>query len=212
MIALTLAEAFARAKTEAPGIAESDFLTQLYAHLRSGRVTASAYHCVIEQGANGDLGAWRYVLRDAAMPRRDIPAMEWAELAIHMESATAQVWGHDRSPEGTRDGGDGEPVWGGGYFDGAPVYTDLLVRAEQGTFKRLFTAGPKDTGAVADNRARAIISAEIERRGFIGQNDAAQIVRKELQDFPRDRARELAKSMTGNEKTGPKGPRNNCAK
>lgn len=215
-LALTPAELFERAKAAVPGIEQDDFLPQLYAHLRSGRLVASAYNCVIEQGdANGDLGALRYVPRTHDdVQRQDIPAEKWAELAVHMESATAQVWGQgDQSPVWTRDGGDGDPVWGGGYFDGAPVYAELLVRDIQGQFKRLFTAPCNGENEVADveGKAAAIIAAEIERRGYISQNGAAEIVRKELPDFPRDRARNIAKSMTGNQKRGPRGPRNNCA-
>ncbi|MCC3244204.1 hypothetical protein LG047_02510 [Methylocystis sp. WRRC1] len=144
------------------------------------------------------------------MQRRDIAAVEWIELAIHMESATAQRWGHDRAPQWTRDGGDGAPVWGDGYFDKAPVYTDLLICSVSGSLKGLFVA-PAENG-VCDDEARAIITTEqVKRGGFISQNDAAKIVRAALPKFPRDRARDIAKSVTGNGKRGPRGPRKNCA-
>lgn len=183
---MTVAELFERAKIEAPGIAEEDFLSQLIAHLQSGRIVASAYDCEIEQGLHGDLGAWRYVPRAADMRRQDIPVVEWAELAIHMDSATAQKWGHDRSPKWTRDGGDGDPVWGDGYFDGADVYTDLLLTDQQGTFKRLFTSQCGGESAVADDvsglndRKRKAVEAAFDKHGIETLRNMLQSKREEL--------------------------------
>lgn len=207
---MTPAELLERAKIEAPGIAEDDFLSQLIVHLQSGRISASAYDCEIVQDNPHAQGAWRYMPRTAGdMQRRDIPTEEWVELAISLERSTATIWGHDRSPRWTRDDDD-EPVWGDGFFDAAPVYTDLRLSCGTRSLAGLFVAPAKNGDA--DDEARDIIAAEIERAGDITLNGAAKIVRAALPNFSRDRARAIAKAMTGNEKRGPRGPRRNCAK
>jgi hypothetical protein len=47
--------------------------------------------------------------------------------------------------------------------------------------------------------------------GFLSQDAGAEIVRMRFPDIGRDRARDLVKQVTGNDKRGPKGPRRNSA-
>ena len=61
-----------------------------------------------------------------------------------------------------------------------------------------------------DDQARAMIRVGLaETGGFISQEKGAEIVRRIFPKFPKKRAMELVKELTGNDKPGPKGPRKN---
>lgn len=138
----TAKEVLAIAQREAPGLTEAGFAEQAREHLNSGRLHALAYACRIEQGWNPrDQGSTRYVAEGDQ--RQRIDATEWLDLALCPEQATAQIWGHDRSPAWTRNAGDGRPVWDDGLFGGAPIYTEVVLADEAGDFGGLWKAPPK---------------------------------------------------------------------
>jgi hypothetical protein len=51
-----------------------------------------------------------------------------------------------------------------------------------------------------------------EQGGFIGQENGAEIVRRKFPKFPKKRAMQFVRELTGNDKPGPKGPRKNRAR
>jgi hypothetical protein len=51
-----------------------------------------------------------------------------------------------------------------------------------------------------------------EQDGFIGQENGAEIVRRKFPKFPKKRAMQFVRELTGNDKPGPKGPRKNRAR
>jgi len=68
--------------------------------------------------------------------------------------------------------------------------------------------GVRKPGQLSDEEARRVIEdAAAEGGGYISQEAAIRKVRIEDPTFPRDRARKIAKDITGNEKRGPRGPR-----
>lgn len=77
--------------------------------------------------------------------------------------------------------------------------------------ERRLSAPP--TSEPTDGDARAVIRAAMEQNnGFIAQKIGAAAVRARFPGFNDARARELVKELTGNEKTGPKGPRKSLTK
>ena len=59
-----------------------------------------------------------------------------------------------------------------------------------------------------DDAARTVIrQAMTDSNGFVGQEKGAEIVRLKIPGFPKKRAMQLVKELTGNDKPGPKGPR-----
>jgi hypothetical protein len=60
-------------------------------------------------------------------------------------------------------------------------------------------------------RPAVIRQALNDSEGFIGQEKGAEIVRDAIPGFPKKRAMQLVKELTGNDKPGPKGPRRNRA-
>jgi hypothetical protein len=63
-----------------------------------------------------------------------------------------------------------------------------------------------------DDEAKAVIRRALEEEGgFVSQDKGAAIVRSRLPTFPKKRAMQLVRELTGNDKPGPKGPRKNRA-
>lgn len=91
------------------------------------------------------------------------------------------------------------------------------VRVERDQVLREFPAEapPEETvpsGVASDDEARAVIRAALsEQGGFLSQEKGAKIVRSKFPTFLKKRAMQLVRELTGNEKTGPKGPRKNRA-
>ncbi len=108
-----------------------------------------------------------------------------------------------------------EPAWVG-RKDEAPqelfhqreaLYFIIRAMGERGS-----GGHPKPRVALSEKRAREVIRAAIKASdGFISQNGGAKIVRDIDPDFDRDEARRLTKELTGNLKSGPRGPRKNRA-
>jgi len=66
---------------------------------------------------------------------------------------------------------------------------------------------------LSDDAARELIwEAASKKDGFITQNEGEIILRTRDPSMKRDDARRIVKSVIGNEKRGPRGPRNNSAK
>jgi hypothetical protein len=66
---------------------------------------------------------------------------------------------------------------------------------------------------LSDDAARELIwEAASKKHGFITQNEGEIILRTRDPSMKRDDARRIVKSVIGNEKRGPRGPRNNSAK
>lgn len=200
MTSLSLSEAYERAQQQAPGISEDDFAEQTRLHLLAGRLVASAYLCTSEEvWLSPSSLDYRAVPVDQR--RRDVPAVEWAELELNIEmgSAGAHCWTRRFPREDDRPSEDQE------------FYSKVRLVDPTGAFKGLWTrrkqAGTDEATESDIAAATRIIEAEIEKEGFISQNKAAEIVRKAHPDFNRDQARQLAKSVTRNQKPGPRGPR-----
>jgi hypothetical protein len=67
---------------------------------------------------------------------------------------------------------------------------------------------PVNEGPASDVAARAVIREALSLSGgFISQEQGAEIVRRKFPGFPKMRARQLVRELTGNDKPGPKGPR-----
>jgi hypothetical protein len=97
---------------------------------------------------------------------------------------------------------------GGGDFENARVEREAVLRE--------FPEGPPLAQSLSipatDDAARAVIrEALADSGGFVGQEKGAEIVRLKIPGFPKKRAMQLVKELTGNEKPGPKGPRKNRA-
>jgi hypothetical protein len=103
-------------------------------------------------------------------------------------------------------------VWKG---QGSSIEGIETVRVPREEILREFPENPPpfldDKGS--DEAATVLIREAIAANGRpVGQNTGAEIVRAKFPTFPRDRARELTKQLTGNDKPGPKGSRKNHAK
>ena len=98
---------------------------------------------------------------------------------------------------------------GGGDFENARVERDAVLRE--------FPEAPPLAQSLAvpptDDAARTVIrQAMTDSNGFVGQEKGAEIVRLKIPGFPKKRAMQLVKELTGNDKPGPKGPRKNRAR
>jgi hypothetical protein len=94
------------------------------------------------------------------------------------------------------------------HTDGSGSYREAVLRE--------FPEGPPLAQSLSipatDDAARAVIrEALADSGGFVGQEKGAEIVRLKIPGFPKKRAMQLVKELTGNEKPGPKGPRKNRA-
>lgn len=152
---ISLRAAFEKAQHDARGITKAQFLEQTRAHLESGRLRASAFACVTRQSFEPENYAQcRLVPRSADdVVRKVIRAVEWTDLELFFgddDRGCAAIWGHDRSPDWTKDDGTGCEVWGDGWFEGAPVYSELLLLAD--SFNGLWHA-PKEVWTEQELRA-----------------------------------------------------------
>lgn len=87
-----------------------------------------------------------------------------------------------------------------GYWTGVRIERDALFAA--------FPECQAETRALTEAEATALIRAACDQNGgFISQDNGAAVVRAADPNFGRSRARELTQSVTGNTKSGPKGPR-----
>lgn len=60
----------------------------------------------------------------------------------------------------------------------------------------------------SDNEVRSLLRREVDKHGgYLSQEDGARFVRAKCPGFPKKRAMELVKELTGNTKPGPRGPR-----
>jgi hypothetical protein len=99
---------------------------------------------------------------------------------------------------------------GGGDFENVRVERNQVLREFPAEPPREGTA---PSGVASDDDARAVIRAALdEQDGFIGQENGAEIVRRKFPKFPKKRAMQLVRELTGNDKPGPKGPRKNRAR
>jgi hypothetical protein len=166
MSSLSLREAYQRALQQAPGISEEDFLEQTRLHLLAGRLTASAYSC--EQVGHWEESPRCLTFSLAALDhkRRDIPAVEWAELKLYLETELADMWGHERSPAWTRGGGPYEDAWSGDNGEGAPVYSEIRLLAD--SFDKLWILSDVDGAKDGLNaRKRKAVLAAFEKLGGV---------------------------------------------
>jgi hypothetical protein len=175
-ITLTPGEALEYVRRNAPALAEAAFLDQLYERLRSGLITASAYaNKIVEASYDGIadpiIGT---APQDPANPnRRDIPAIEWRDLAIDMASASARLWGHDRSPARFREADwRGYPAYEDGDIHGLPVYDEVLLTGEAAKFNFDDETPAEETVAHRKATTAEILSLlrEIEARTGVRPN------------------------------------------
>ena len=96
---------------------------------------------------------------------------------------------------------------GAGDFENVRVERDQVLREFPAEAPPEITA---PSGA-SDDDARAVIRAALSEHGFLSQEKGAKIVRSKFPSFLKKRAMQLVRELTGNEKTGPKGPRKNRA-
>jgi hypothetical protein len=104
-------------------------------------------------------------------------------------------------------------VWRAGRVATSSMGDFENVRVEREAVLREF---PKEAALVrtlsTDDAARVVIrQALADSGGFLSQEIGAEIVRAKIPGFPKKRAMQLVKELTGNEKPGPKGPRKNRA-
>jgi hypothetical protein len=133
---------------------------------------------------------------------RQISPEDWAALEIRTDNHLHRIC-----------------VWRtGGYFelddqmDAAPYGDIVNIRVRRDDILLEFPADPPERN-FAEHEVREVIRAAIRANGgYIGQEKGAEIVRAKFPGFGKKRAMALVKEETGNEKPGPKGPRNNRAK
>ena len=112
-------------------------------------------------------------------------------------------------------GGDQErlSVWmrgqirtnGRGDFENVCVARDQILR--EFPAESPAAADVQPTAATDDDIREVIRAASEKNGGFIAQSAGAELVRQHFPEVTRDRARELVKQVTLNDKPGPKGSR-----
>lgn len=121
---------------------------------------------------------------------RELSVSDWHGLTIALASDTRRlrVWrlGNDRR-------------FGDGDIENVQIGRDAVLKE--------FPADPPPPEATEDNARRVIREAMASNGGFISQKNGAKIVRAVFPDFNVARAMELTKELTGNAKSGPRGPR-----
>jgi hypothetical protein len=83
------------------------------------------------------------------------------------------------------------------------------VRVARNAILSKFPAeAPSTETPASDDAARQVIRETLTLSGgFVGQEKGAEIVRRVFPSFPKKRAMQLVKELTGNDKPGPRGPR-----
>jgi hypothetical protein len=168
MSSLSLREAYARALQDAPGISKEAFLEQTRLHLLAGRLKASAYSCELVGEEETPWGApYYFKFSPAALDhkRRDIPAVEWAELDFWLEDESAVIWGHERSPQWTQETGRWDACWSECNLENAPIYTEIRLTSESGDFSSLWRAHDAPEGDV-DEQKEKLTWAAIDKHGI----------------------------------------------
>jgi hypothetical protein len=181
-----------------------------------------------------DLLAWLLEPETQGPPnvcvREPFPTLKYLEYLFQTGrlTATAQVPGDPRSVQISKLDWSGLKIGVGGHYDRMSVWREGHFRTDgEGDFEnvrvgrdevlREFPAerpeplivGPHEAN---DEEIRAVIrEAAAAKGGFLSQDAGAEIVRTRFPQVGRDRARDLVKQVTGNEKRGPKGPRRNSA-
>jgi hypothetical protein len=98
---------------------------------------------------------------------------------------------------------------GGGDFENVRVEREEVL----GEFPEEPPLAQTSSPPATDDAAREVIRQVMsDSNGFVGQEKGAEIVRREIPGFPKKRAMQLVKELTGNDKPGPKGPRKNRAR
>lgn len=97
----------------------------------------------------------------------------------------------------------GDYAYGDHMFLSEPEVVFFALRLSKDDLLKLLAAPMPSDEIVLD----LIRGGVAKHDGFISQKDGAKIVRGEYPDFNDTRARQLTKSVTGNTKRGPRGPR-----
>src|SRR5271170_7577566 len=162
--------------------------------------------------------------------REPFPTLKYLEFLFQTGrlTATAQIPGYPLSVQistadwsGLKIGVGGQhdrmSVWragqfktaGEGDFENVRVARDEVLRGFPAERTEPQTAAPDEAN---DDEIRAVIREAVAANGgFLSQDAGAEIVRMRFPEVRRDRARDLVKQVTGNEKRGPQGPRRNSA-
>jgi hypothetical protein len=130
---------------------------------------------------------------------RTLTSADWGglEIAVGGEQRRLSVWRIGRVANS-----------GKGDFENVPVERDAVLRE----FPAEIPPPQRLPIAATDDAARAVIRQALnDSEGFVGQEKGAEIVRDAIPGFPKKRAMQLVKELTGNDKPGPKGPRRNRA-
>lgn len=155
-IALTLAEAFERARGEAPGIAEEDFLDQTRVLLQHSRIKASAVRAVIRHDSETYEPIPEHCAASELDAREQIPADAWVNLALWFSNGgSASGWGHKHALPDRREFPED------GCFEGLEVYVGVVLIAE--AFNGLWTGPSAEGGTRA--RQEAATWAAIDKLG-----------------------------------------------
>jgi hypothetical protein len=123
---------------------------------------------------------------------RVLTPADWGglEIAIGGEHRRLSVWAIGHVGKATRGG-----------FENVRV-------AREAVLSQFPVEPPANEGPASNDAARAVIRDALSLSGgFISQEKGAEIVRRKFPGFPKMRARQLVKELTGNDKPGPKGPR-----
>ena len=147
----------------------------------------------------------------------EISLAEWAGLEIAEGDNTHRlgVWRVGRTAN-VKHGAD-RLILSTGLYPGAGDIENVCVQRD-GILKEFpertpRTQTPQEVKPLSDDAARELIwEAASKKHGFITQNEGEIILRTRDPSMKRDDARGIVKSVIGNEKRGPRGPRNNSAK
>lgn len=140
--ALTLPEAFERAKAEAPGISEETFLEQTRVLIQRGRIQATAARAVIRHDDETFAPRPEICAASELDAREPIPADVWANLALWLSNGgSATGWGHARALPDRREFPDD------GCFEGMEIYVGVVLIAE--SFRGLWASAASVTGSQA---------------------------------------------------------------
>ena len=147
----------------------------------------------------------------------EISPANWAglEIAISEDTQRLGVWRIGR-PANVKRGIDRLLVReelhpGAGDIENVRVQRDEILKEFPERVPRAQNLQEKKS--VSDDAARELIREIASKNGgYVTQEEGVTILRSHDPSMKRDRARTLVKSVIGNEKTGPRGPRNNSAK